>query len=161
MIWIQYEVNDKENYIPIEQWGADHWSTFAYLETCIVDGLGIIDNRKMRCNPKLHREFVNIICGELSDGSRYPTRLKDEEIGDHDDWSCLEDMVAAGLVEAQWRDNGEMFGGAAAKVELTDKGWAVASQLREHKGRGGKFSKFVVSNILLTDCLSGENTLGD
>lgn len=156
MNWIQYKPNDQENYIPIEQWGADHWSTFAYLETCIVDGSGIIDNRKMRCNPRLHREFANIGRGELHDGSRYPTRLKDDEIENHDDWSCLEDMVAAELIEAQWRRvNREIIGGGMAKVELTAKGWAVASQLREHKGRGGKFSKFFVVDILLQNDLKG------
>jgi len=143
--WNEYKP-DGDDYIPIARWGHDHWSTFAYLETRAVDGKGIIDNQRMRCNPRLHRHFANLdpITGEVHDGSKYPTRLKDGETDRHDDWSCLEDMVAAGLVTVQWRVRhaGAMFGNSEAKVTFTAKGQALAAELWAHKANGGKWADF-------------------
>jgi len=136
--WTAYEAGD-DGYIPMERFGHDHWSTFAYLETCVVDVHGYIDNRRMRCNARLHREFA-----WRADGSDYPTRLKDGEQARHDDWSCLEDMAAAGLIRAWWREPaGEFFGGGQARVELTERGQEIAAQLREHKAAGHPYATFV------------------
>ena len=136
--WSEYKPEGND-YIPIDQWGQDHWSTFAYLETRAVDDRGLIDNRKMRCNPRLHREFAHGggYTGMLCDGSKYPTRLKDGEIDRHDDWSCLEDMVAAGLIVAQWRvvHHGAVFGNSQAKVAFTAAGEAMAPDFRVISGR--------------------------
>ena len=144
--WSEYKPGEGSDYVPIARWGQDHWSTFAYLETRAVDGKGIIDNRKMRCNTRLHRHFADFdpFTKELHDGSRYPTRLKDGEIERHDDWSCLEDMVAAGLITAQWRVRhaGAAFGNSQARVALTATGQALAAQLRAHKANGGKWPNF-------------------
>ena len=145
MTWIKYEPNGGD-YIPVERWGRDHWSTFAYLETRVVDGNGLIDNRKMRCAARLHREFAHVdpVLGRLQDGGKHPTRLKDGEIENHDDWSCLEDMVEAGLIEAWWTPNplNRPFGGAKAKIELTEMGFVCAGLLREYKAKGGTFGTF-------------------
>lgn len=91
MEWHEYKAED-DDFIDISEWGQDHWSTFAYLETRAVDAGGVIDNRKMCCNARLHREFANGM-----DAESCHTRLKSREAGKRDDWSCLEDMVAAGL----------------------------------------------------------------
>jgi hypothetical protein len=126
--WIQYEP-ESDDATPIQLWGQDHWSTFAYLETRIVDHDGVVDNRKMRCAPRLHREFAHFMYeGELADGSKYPTRLKSGEIENHDDWSCLEDMVVLGLIKAFWHVKypDRAFGNSEAQVELTAKGKIAA-----------------------------------
>ena len=142
--WVQYDPEDGE-YIPMDKWGEDHWSTLAYIETRIVDYDGILDNRHMRTNPRLHRELVGITFGEIQDGSAYPTRLKGSKTQiNHDDWSCLEDMVARGLVDAWFYrpDDDSVFGNATSLCFLTEKGQAIAGQLRIHKGYGRNFSEF-------------------
>lgn len=133
-----------DQYIPPEQWGRDHFQTLLYLETRAVDHKGIINNQNMRCNPRLHREFANIGFSGIIDGSKYPTRLKDEEIYNHDDWSCLEDMVKAGCLEAYyWNHNPEeMIGNYKALVMFTPAGLALAAALRAHKASGGKLADF-------------------
>lgn len=136
MNWIQYEA-EGDDFIPIERWGHDHWSTLAYLETRVVDGKGAIDNRRMRCNARLHREFAH-----SADGSEYPTRLKDGEQDRHDDWSCLEDMVAAGLLIASFRGSGKPFGGTQGRIQLTEAGLDITAQLRNHKANGGTYATF-------------------
>jgi hypothetical protein len=137
--WEPYVPGSVDLYIPVSEWGSDHWSTFAYLETRVVDDRGLVDNRRMRCNSRLHRDFMH-----MADGKNYPTRLKGgKTIERHDDWSCLEDMVSAGLVRAWYDTTGEPFGGGKARVELTELGSQVAGQLREHKASGGKWGEFV------------------
>lgn len=151
MNWEKYEPGDPSSYIPVEEWGQDHWATFAYLETVAVDKKGIVDNRKMRCNPRLHRELANLgALGDIIDGSKYPTRLKaGQQAEKHDDWSCLEDMIAAGLIESWYRvkRRREVFGGNEAKVKLTPLGQEIAGKLRAHRANGGKWSEFELERI--------------
>jgi len=144
--WEKYDP-ESEDMAPIENWGSDHWSTFAYLETCAVDNKGVINNNRMRCNPRLHRGFANIMHGEIVDGSEYPTRLKDGVMKKHDDWSCIEDMVVAGLVTAFWRvkKHGEAFGCNEGRIELTPLGFTVAGELRAYKASGGNYKNFTPS----------------
>jgi len=147
MEWSEYRATG-DCYVPVADWGADHWSTLAYLETRAVDANGIIDNRRMRCEPRLHREFMHDVAFFISAAiteKKYPTRLAGGvELDDHDDWSCLEDMVAAGLIKAFFRRkyHGRAFGNSEAKVEFTNTGLAAAAALRRHKARGGKFADF-------------------
>lgn len=149
--WIEYEIWDASAYIPMQDWGKDHWSTLAYLETRAVESGGIIENKRMRCNSRLHREFVHVdqigdtrFVPPFSDGSKYPTIARNGQIQNHDDWSCLEDIAAAGLIKASYRvvERNEMFGNSQAKVEFTDLGYKIAGMLREHKARGGNFKDF-------------------
>lgn len=146
MDWEEYQA-EGDDYIPMDRWGKDHWSTFAYLETLTVDHRGVIENSRMRCNARLHRELVAMPFMD-HDGAKYPTILKDGEIDRHDDWSCLEDMVSAGLIRAFYRvaRHGVVFGGNEAKVELTPLGQKVAAELRVHKAGGGAFGSFNPSN---------------
>lgn len=118
--------------VPPAAWGRDHWSTFAYVETRIVDHKGVPDRRHMRCDPALHPQFAH-------EGSRMgtpsPTRLREGERQGHDDWSCLDDAEAAGLL----RNAGT---GLNRVYVLTDEGRRVADLLREHKRTGGRFATF-------------------
>ncbi len=139
------ELNPKNDIVPMRFWGKDHWTTLMYLEHCAVDEGGVLDKQRMRCNPRLHRELANISpMSGVVDGSKYPTSLRNgETIAPHDDWSCVEDMVAYGLVEVEVDYNMEKraregaFGHADAVVTLTDEGRALANQLRELKSKTG------------------------
>jgi len=149
--WVEYQA-DGNGYIPVEKWGKDHWSTFAYLETVTVDKGNIVGNRQMRTNPRLHRELVGIspASGLPIDGS-YPTRLKGgEQAENHDDWSCIEDMVNAGIVVASFRvkDGRTLIGNSECRVRLTSEGEVIAHQLRDFKRNGGNFADFQPTNTM-------------
>ncbi len=138
-----YEPGDKTAYIPIEKWGEDHWSTLAYLETCAVDQHGNIDNRRMRCNPRLHRGFTHS-ASFSGNPDAYPTQLHSGVEHNHDDWSCAEDMVASGLIALSFwtKQHGETFGHQRGIVTLTDLGMQMASLLRQHKASDGVYGNF-------------------
>ncbi len=114
----------------VETWGKDHWSTFAYVETCVVDRGGAIDRQRMRTHPGRHPLLAHM------DGSAYPTRLRDGALlSDHDDWDCLSDLEEAGLLENIGSDTNHL-------IILTDEGRRVAAALRAHKAAGGTFASF-------------------
>jgi hypothetical protein len=114
--------------VPMEQWGKDHWSTFAYVECRTVDHSGRLASQHLR-----------------QDGDRYPSRLKSFNLKGHDDLDCLNDAVAAStrrmsvMLEA-WGFNREVSNWVMA---LTPEGRRVAAQLRAHKADGGNFASFV------------------
>lgn len=97
--------------VPIERFGDDHWSTFLYAETRTVDYKGYLGHDQMRCSLHLHGSLYSIKNPHgASDGARYPTRAKvaerqadgtwiAEELPGHDDYSCLDDCITAGLLE--------------------------------------------------------------
>lgn len=123
--------------VPIEKFGKDHWSTFAYIETRIVDYKGLPDRRHMRTHAKLHP-----MLGHL-DGSAYPTRLKNgETLVEHDDWSCLDDCEEHGLLE-------NIGTGVNRCYKLTESGKKVAAALRDHKAAQKNFADFTPSSDLL------------
>jgi hypothetical protein len=140
MEWIEY-VAEGDSHIPADMWGRDHWTTLLYLETRAVDHGGNIDNKHMRCNARLHRPFYPFFIVEQRE---YPTRLANGEVAEaHDDWCCAYDMVAAGMIKLGWkRVNTMAMGNSVAKVELTDLGWQVVSQLRRHKAEGKNSAQF-------------------
>lgn len=119
--------------IPMDEWGKDHWSTLAYIETRIVDHKGFIDNRHMR--------------GRVAE---YPTRLANGAIEPlHSDYDCAEDMIAEGLLEGGRLSWDEVMSYPQRDrvrhthiYSLTTKGWKVAEALRAHKGDGGNYAGF-------------------
>lgn len=124
------------NAIDPSRWAKDHWSVLAYIETRIVDHEGRLDNAHMRCSLARHPQFVSADpMGDVRDGARYPTRLLDGELAEHDDWDCVDDLVSAGLLE--WNGTG-----ITPIFALTPRGRLVAHKLREHKAAGGRFSAF-------------------
>jgi hypothetical protein len=95
--------------VPMALFGADHWSTFACVETRAVDHHGLLDHDLMRCHARRHPVMLHAkrgVSGASADGSRYPTRIKasatpdtDDRFGvtelpDHDDYDCLAAPVA-------------------------------------------------------------------
>lgn len=147
--WTKYQA-EGNGYIPMERWGEDHWSTLAYLETRAVDARGVIRNTNMRTHARLHRHFVGLMFDGIQDGSMYPTRLNDgTELDKHDDWSCLEDMAAAGLLACESRvvRPQDMFGDSEARIKFTPLGLQVAAALRSHKAAGGNFDAFAYQPV--------------
>jgi hypothetical protein len=162
----QYEpVGDDR--VPMERWGKDHWSTFAYLEVRIVDHKGRIAHDHMRCHmrrhPAMHAAKRRAIAFGPADGSQYPTKLRDGELPDHDDYDCVDDMIAAGLVTVTMppAPAGTLVTGLVEAESMTRAAYAltpglgqpIAAQLRAHKGIGGKFSTFTPEVPTVTDSL--------
>lgn len=132
------------------EFGKDHWSLLAYVETRCVDGvqgLAQLERNRMRCNPKSHPLLAARAPWKAEYGSRlrgffaFPDRADAQKAAaagllllDHDDWDCLDDLQAAGLLEIQSLAN--------PCVQLTARGIAVSASLRAHKMAGGVFANF-------------------
>lgn len=142
--------------VPMSKWGRDHWSTLGYLETRIVDHKGRISHDHMRCHAGRHpfmlraKRRSNLLGG--GDGSAYPTRLRDSEtLPHHDDYDCIDDMIAAGLVTVTMPPPpaGVLVTGVVeaelmtrATYALTEQGLRISAELRAHKARGGSWATF-------------------
>lgn len=142
-------MNNKQDFcelehIPMSKWGKDHWSTFAYLETLAVDGgkggWAIPEKVRMRTNEKRHPHLLGNtgFFSNALNGSSYPTRLKEEEVKEHDDWDCVDDMVKEELLE-------DVGSGLNRAFTFTKLGKEVAGELRKHKMEGKSFSEFAIS----------------
>lgn len=118
--------------VPLEQFGRDHWSTFAYVECRAVDNEGTIAKHHMRCDPLRHPEHAHINWSE-----DIPTRLLGGvPLPQHDDWDCIEDLEAANLLTVTGTPRSPL-------VTLTEFGQHVASQLRAFLASGGSYSTFI------------------
>ena len=99
--------------VPIERFGKDHWATFAYVDTAATDHHGVLDHDRMRCSSRVHPMLLPAktrirLLGNMADAADHPSIVKGEpdgnghygraEIAEHDDYSCLDDLVAAGLL---------------------------------------------------------------
>ncbi len=126
--------------ISMSNWGKDHWSTLAYLETLAVDNKGIAkpENVRMRTNEIRHPHLLGNtgIPSNALNGSGYPTRLKDGEVKEHDDWDCVDDAVEEGLVE-------DVGTGLNRAYKFTKFGKEVMAKLRQFKMDGRSFGNFI------------------
>lgn len=127
--------------------GKDHWSLLAYVETLCVDsskGVGEIDKRRVRANESTHPLHAVNRSSVGKWNTDWGTRLSGyfldkgvdlkRRIDEHDDWDCLNDLEEAGLINIISEANGF--------VKMTDKGMSVASRIREWKTKGGMFATF-------------------
>lgn len=129
--------------VAMKQFGKDHWSTFAYIETRCVDYKGVLDRAHMRCNENRHPGLCDF--RKPTWNPQHGTRLygyfedrnnPDLSIAEHDDWDCVDDLEAAGLIEIGGTGIHPVF-------TLTELGNKIASQLRIHKSKGNHFATFV------------------
>lgn len=133
--------------IPPERWGKDHWSTFLYIETRCVDYGGKINNDHMRTKQDKHPNLVGEAQTSLGVVQRNcATRLKNyfndksDKLDDHDDWDCVVDMTAAGLLECS--DVNSINKKLDFVFKMTVLGYEVIMSLRKHKADGGHCSNF-------------------
>lgn len=177
--------------VPTALFGKDHWSTFAAVEHWAVDRQGLLDHDRMRCSATLHPTMLAAkpiaALGRImpsSIGAEHPTIIKDGQPPDehgrygdarvaaHDDYSCLDDLLHAGLLTVAMppcREDGLFtdIGGrpiqvhgetisaafltgmaewelaAYARWNLTGYGRKVHAALRTFKADGGRFQDFV------------------
>ena len=130
--------------VPMVEWGKDHWSLLAYVETCCVDTKGVLDHDRMRTNVLRHPGLVgprvamifNALVGSGTKPYRYPTRLRNGTEPEHDDWDCFYDLEAAGLIE----DDGT---GIHPVARMTPSGTQLAAEIRKHKSSGGSLFTFI------------------
>lgn len=160
--------------LPIDQWGKDHWSAFAYIETRCVDNKGVLKNANMRTHAGRHPLFMARGFGTPGDGSRYPTIHKGGELTDHDDWDCLYDIVQMGLLvivqpkdDALWdvpvgsrgpiQYQGRIpMKELKVKVKLTAAGSQIAGELRAHKAKQRTYQEFSPSGAPATWSVCGK-----
>lgn len=148
------EVTD---YVPLSNFGKDHWSTFAYADTVIPDHRGFqvgFDGRMRQgrrhfrvmhedCPTPRRTRHAGVHQSMVMD-NRYSTKLKDGTVVEgHDDWHCVQDLVNAGLMGIKRRG---MIVPLAEDVEpgvdlfLTPLGERFVTRLKRHKAEGGSFS---------------------
>jgi len=153
-----------DDYVPVDFFGKDHWTTFAYAETVCVDHDGVLEPLRMRCNWRRHRPFAPTESPRSpGDGAKYPTRLKEGiELKGHDDWDCLQDLENAGLIEIVSDAFRKPFGlkghevsigeraslgpfpNLTCKVAMTPLGLKVVIALRDHIAKTSRSAEFVV-----------------
>lgn len=115
--------------VPVDRFGRDHISTLLYIESRCVDNAGKLQKENLRCNQSRHPIHAHAI-DDGSDGvwnPKYGTRLVDGTVlAAHDDWDCIDDLAAAGLVE---RHGSAMY----PVFRLTDSGHAMVARLRKER----------------------------
>jgi hypothetical protein len=122
---------------PIEMrcWGADHWSALEYIGRRITDHDGAPNPINLRTDPLAHPALVQ----QMPFGGRqlhHPTVLQDGTIVyGHDDWSCLSDAEAAGLLVNTGTSVERVY-------KLTERGQEVMIQLLQSSVRDHKFRNF-------------------
>ena len=142
---LEQESKQKPKY-PMEQWGKDHWSTFAYIHNRCVNstnnGVGIPEPKHIQCNLNRHPGLIYSMFGDTRSGEKYGIRLKDRELPglDYDEWDCIEDIVNEGLLK-------DVGTGINPAFKMTDFGNHVISILLKHKTKGGYFSDFNIGDL--------------
>ena len=144
---------DLENFIPVNEWGVDHWSTLAYIGTVMVD-LGKFQvgyDPRMRHGRRHHRVMIDQcpspsrvsgvgIVGPVM-SAEHGTRLKDKSVVErHDDWHCVQDMIDLGLFDQTEMEPSDI-------LTFSDKGHALVAELTKHKSNGGKFVEFEPQSV--------------
>lgn len=119
--------------IPLANFGRDHWSTLAYLETRAVDHRGKIELLPLRCNIERHPHYAHRGSSKNLQGSRLRGGMVVEG---HDDWDCIDDLEAAGLLRSEGT-------GTNPRYALTPLGWEVAGKLRQHLAATHSYTSFV------------------
>lgn len=142
-------------YIPMSQWARDHWSTLAYIETVLVDQreFTVSYNPRMRSSRRMIRVLTEPPAlrtatvrnrsyaygrGAFAMSPEAGTILRDGTVlPDHDDWACVQDFAAAGLLT---KTADEIDVGTS--IKFSPYGWHIATALRQHKANGGNFADF-------------------
>ncbi|MCR4334326.1 MAG: hypothetical protein NUV47_01175 [Patescibacteria group bacterium] len=133
------------NKITIKQFGKDHWSLLLYIETRIHDYEGVLGIYQMRIkNPTIRPgwkpEYGTRLFGYWNKDKTTNSLL---QLHNHDDYDCLDDLEAEGLIEN--------IGTRLRPVCIvTEKGTKILSQLLLHKQAGKNYSDFIPNKKEIT-----------
>ena len=126
-----------------KDFGKDHWSLLAYIETRCVDYKGILDRLHLRIkNPAAQHptnkdwkpEYGTRLAGYFKDdGTKDETRL----LKNHDDLDCQTDLENARYIE-------NMGTGLNPACKMTKLGHQISLLLREHKSNGKHYATFTL-----------------
>lgn len=135
--------SDNVRTIPMAEFGKDHWSVLAYVETRCVDHSGVVDLIRMRCNSRRHPGLNarrSEVLDQNDDGTyKYPSILAGGKTEpEHDDWDCFYDLEAAGLIE-------DIGSGINPVARMRDAGRKMVALIRTWKASGGSFATFKFS----------------
>ncbi len=130
-----------------KDFGKDHWSLLAYIETRCVDYGGILNKAHLRIKNPVN-QALSIMNSQSSWSPDYGTRLsgyfkndgnkdKTRQLKNHDDLDCQTDLEDAGYIE-------NMGTGLNPACKMTKLGSQVASLLRQHKTDGKHYASFKV-----------------
>lgn len=146
--------------IPPEFFGKDHYSTLAYIECRCVDHDGKIALEKMRCNARRHRSLFghkkkapHLSKMRMGWNPKHGSIMKNGAVpfGEHDDWDCVEDMIACGWIEVEKWGVGSYVNdnpfSSGITLRLTEEGRRVCATLRAHKSDGGSFATFELEQL--------------
>ena len=141
----------EDDFIPIEYWGRDHWSLLAYIGSVMIEvaGFQVGFDERMRQNRRNYRVMMEE-CKKPKRISRiapsgivgcmwkpeYTSRLNNGISENHDDWSCVQDMVHFGILKGKCQPN--------EILHFTRKGRSLYNKLIKHKQTGGQFSNFSI-----------------
>ena len=134
--------------ITTKDFGKDHWSLLAYIETRCVDYKGMLDVAHLRIrNPAIGSPRLPI--GRPAWKSEYGTRLSDyfkedgtedntRQIKNHDDLDCADELEEVGYLQ-------NIGTGLNPAYKMTKLGNQVASLLRQHKADGKHYATFTLT----------------
>lgn len=140
-----------DDYIPMSHWGQDHWGTFAYVDTVMVECGSFQVGRDPRM--KASRRNFRVMTQECPNPKRahrtasglampmdlaHSTKLNDGQlVAGHDDYACLQDMAAEGLF---LQAPNEVEPGV--KLQFSPRGVDAINALRDFKRNGGQTADF-------------------
>lgn len=146
-----------ERYIPMAEWGRDHWRQLAYVEAIAVDmgGFQVGFDPRMTANRR-HFRVMYEQCPEPKRASHLPAFramvMRPEHASrmaggvqpdpQHDDWCCVQDFAAEGLftVGPEGVEPGEF-------LHLSPKGLDLVGALRKFKAAGGQYAQFQAASV--------------
>lgn len=146
-----------ERFIPMGEWGRDHWRQLAYVEAIAVDmgGFQVGFDPRMSANRRNFRvmyeqcpkpkRMSNIPADRaMVMRSEHATRMAGGAQPDphHDDWCCVQDIAAEGLftVGPERVQPGEF-------LHFSPKGLELVGALRKFKAAGGQYAQFQAASV--------------
>lgn len=133
--------------VPPSGFGPDHWGTLLYLESVVVDCQGFqvgLDPRMKSTAAHLAELAACPHPRRAATTRALPVPMRPDHASrrpdgslfqGHDDWDCLRDFAAAGLLDAPVLAVGQV-------LRLSPAGCDLAASVRRFKAEGGQLAAF-------------------